>query len=211
MPDDVTMPDENTPRNVKRQAHGRRLALGLTWLRLALAPVLPVLALGRAAPWLLAALLAVGFLSDVFDGVIARRFGVADASLRSLDSTVDTAFYAGAALVAWLRHGDALAACLPGIVAVLVTMLLDHLAELYRFKRLASYHMYSAKLWGLLLFVALFTLFAGGPWWPLAAALVVGTLSNVESFAATMVLPAWRHDVPTFRAALRIRSASRPR
>ena len=89
--------------------------------------------------------------------------------------------------------------------------LIDHLAELYRFRRLASYHMYSARLWGLLLFVALFTLFAGGPWWPLAVALAAGTLSNVESFAATMVLPAWRHDVPTFRAALRLRAAAHHR
>jgi cardiolipin synthase (CMP-forming) len=160
-----------------------------------------------ASPWLLAALLVTGFLSDVFDGVIARRFGVADAGLRSFDSMADTAFYAGAALVAWLRHADALTACSWGIIAVLSTMLLDHLAELYRYGRFASYHMYSAKLWGLLLFVALFTLFAGGPWWPLAVALVAGTVSNVESLAATMVLRTWQHDVPTIRAALRRRAA----
>jgi CDP-diacylglycerol--glycerol-3-phosphate 3-phosphatidyltransferase len=195
------------PPDEIRRRNGRRFALALTWLRLALAPVLPLLAATRAPGWLLAALLAAGFVSDVFDGVIARRFGVADAGLRSFDSMADNAFYAGAALVAWLRHADALAACSWGIIALLSTMLLDHLAELYRFGRFASYHMYSARVWGLLLFVALFTLFAGGPWWPLALALAAGTVANLESLAATVVLRTWQHDVPTFRAALRLRAA----
>ncbi|HXT32481.1 MAG TPA: CDP-alcohol phosphatidyltransferase family protein, partial [Vicinamibacterales bacterium] len=64
------------------------------------APLIFVLAcFGFPGP-LLAAVLGAAFLSDVFDGVIARRLGIATAGIRRADTLVDTFFYvaAGAAL-----------------------------------------------------------------------------------------------------------------
>jgi CDP-diacylglycerol--glycerol-3-phosphate 3-phosphatidyltransferase len=45
--------------------------------------------------------LVAGFLSDAYDGILARRLGVATESLRRLDSLADTLFYAAALAVAW--------------------------------------------------------------------------------------------------------------
>ena len=52
-------------------------------------------------PWVAAAIpgmgIALGFLSDIFDGVMARRLGIATATLRRLDSVADAPFYVAAA------------------------------------------------------------------------------------------------------------------
>ena len=190
-----------------RQARGRRAALGLTLLRLALAPVMVVIGLLRGSGALAALALAAGFLSDVFDGVVARHFGASTAGLRRLDSAVDTAFYVAAAFCAWRLQPAAFEANAFWIGLVVVTQLVDHLAELAKFGREASYHAWSARMWGLALFAALMTLFAGGSGALLPVAVAFGLISHAETLAITIVLPEWRHDVPTVLHAWRIRRA----
>ncbi len=62
----------------------RRLPLALTLLRAGLAPVVVALALAWPNGVAFGACLVVAFLSDVFDGIVARRLGVATATLRRL-------------------------------------------------------------------------------------------------------------------------------
>ena len=77
------------------------IPLLLTALRAALGPV--VVAMSLVAPSRLAfgACLVIAFLSDVFDGIIARRLGIATPALRRLDSIADTVFYVGATFAVW--------------------------------------------------------------------------------------------------------------
>ena len=83
------------------QRRGYRIALALSFLRLALAPAaLVALAHIDVAGLVLAAALLLGFLSDVLDGVVARRAGAVTPFLRRLDSSVDTVFYLGVAYAA---------------------------------------------------------------------------------------------------------------
>ena len=80
-----------------------------------------------------------------------------------------------------------------------------------KFRREASYHSSLARIFGLLLFIAMLALFAGGTGRLLAPALVVGLVAHAENAAITMVLPSWRHDVHSLRAAWRIRRDAGPR
>ena len=153
-------------------------------------------------------LLVAGFLSDVFDGVVARRGGVATPFLRRLDSSVDTIFYLCVAYAAWRIAPDPLRANRWGVTAVLATMALNYVAEWLRFRREASYHARSARLFGLVLFAALAWLLATGSGALLAAAIVCGLVSHLENLAITLVLPEWRHDVPSVVHAWRIRRAA---
>jgi CDP-diacylglycerol--glycerol-3-phosphate 3-phosphatidyltransferase len=186
--------------------NGYRLSLALTLLRLVLAPALVVLAHTRAPGLVLAAALVAGFVSDVLDGVVARRAGVVTPFLRRLDSSVDTVFYLGVAYAAWHRHPDALRALAVPILIVLGGEALNYAAAYAKFRREASYHARSARLWGLLLFVALLTLLATGSAALLPLALVAGILAQAESLAITLVLRGWRHDVPSVWNALRVRA-----
>ena len=181
------------------------LALALTLLRLALAPVVVAAAFARVPGWGIAALLLVGFLSDILDGIVARRTGRATAALRRLDSSVDTVFYLAIAVAGWVLLREELRPALPWIAAVIGTELLTNAVSWLRFRREASYHSFSAKVFGLSLFLALIVLFAAGTGALIVPATVIGLLSHAENLAITAVLPEWRHDVRSIVAALRIR------
>jgi CDP-diacylglycerol--glycerol-3-phosphate 3-phosphatidyltransferase len=186
--------------------NGYRLSLALTLLRLALAPALVVLVRAGAPGLVLAAALVTGFVSDVLDGAVARRAGVVTPFLRRLDSSVDTVFYLGVAYAAWHRHPDALRALALPILVVVGAEALNYALAYAKFRREASYHARSARLWGLLLFLALLALLATGSAALLPVALVAGLLAQAETLAITLVLREWRHDVPSVWNALRIRA-----
>jgi CDP-diacylglycerol--glycerol-3-phosphate 3-phosphatidyltransferase len=134
-------------------------------------------------------------VSDVYDGIVARRFGVATAGLRRLDSAVDTVFYLAAAFCLWRLHPDAIVSHRWLIAAVIGTLVVNHAFELWKFGREASYHAWLAKAWGASLFAALIFLFVAGNDWLLTVALWVGIASHTENFLITLMLPEWRHDV----------------
>lgn len=175
-------------------------------MRLALAPAFVALGAARTGGWLAAALLVAGFVSDVFDGVVARRFDASTAQLRRLDSSVDTVFYLAVAWTAWRVAPDVLRANAIGIALVIGTMLLNYAVEWARFRREASYHALTARLFGVALFAALVTLLATGNGALLPVAIVAGLVSHLENLAITLVLPRWEHDVKSVWHAWRLRS-----
>jgi CDP-diacylglycerol--glycerol-3-phosphate 3-phosphatidyltransferase len=153
-------------------------------------------------------LLVVGFLSDVFDGVVARRTGTATEGLRRLDSSVDTVFYLAIAVAAWTLHRAEIGPLLPLIGLVIATELGTNALSWLRFRREASYHAWSARIFGLVLFAALLALFATNGAALLLPALLLGLVSHAENAAITFVLPSWRHDVHSLREAWAIRRES---
>jgi phosphatidylglycerophosphate synthase len=187
------------------QRRGWRVSLAITVLRLALAPAMVLLARGRAPGWLLASGLVAGFVSDVVDGMVARRATAVTPFLRRLDSSVDTVFYLAVAYAAWLLHPEPLRRLALPIGVVIAGEAFNYLAALVRFRREASYHALSAKVWGLLLFLALVALLGAGSAVLLPIALTAGIVAELETLAITMTLPSWRHDVPSVWHAWRIR------
>ncbi len=141
----------------------------------------------------------------MFDGIVARRTGRATAALRRLDSAVDTVFYLAIGVAGWALHRAALTPLVPLIVLVIGTELATNAFAWLRFRREASYHAWSARIFGLTLFAGLITLFAAGTAVLLLPALILGLLAHAENAAITITLPAWRHDVPSWHAAWKIR------
>ena len=174
-------------------------------VRATCAPAMFVLACFEFPGVLLAGLLAAGFASDVADAQIVRRTGTATPALRYADTLVDTLFYATAAA--------AMAVAVPGAFAgagtVLVLFIVLHVSratfELTKYGRVASYHMWSAKALGALLAVAMaWSFVTGRPTMLVTWALWLGIANELEGFAASAILPAWRPDVPSFLHALRM-------
>jgi len=187
------------------------LVLALTSLRLVLGPVLVLMAARGSAGTPAVLLAVVAFASDYFDGVLARRFGVDSAAVRRFDSATDTVFFLCAAWSAWLLHADLLRPWLPLVCVVVALEVARYLFDLVKFRREAAYHAWSAKAWGLSLFVALVALLGLGratPWVPLA--LAVGIVADAEGLAISMVLPVWTHDVKSVWHAWRIRASRGP-
>ncbi len=143
----------------------------------------------------LAGIVTIAFVSDVVDGVVARRLGVATEALRRADSLVDAAFYVCATLGVALRVPSAIA---------------DHRIGIARYGRIAAYHMWSAKAWGVALWLGFSVTFTTGrAGAAFQAALVLGLLADLEGLAASLVLPTWHHDVPTLWHAMALARGER--
>lgn len=188
----------------------RILPACLVALRLVLAPGLLAAALLHVpSPWL-ALLLTVAFLSDVFDGISARRLGVATAGLRLADSHTDVVFYLCVLASVWILNPAVLWQVRWVFLALVVVQLASWILDRMKFGRPTALHSYSAKAWGISLFLAALAVFcryreATFIW----AALVVGFISNAEDIAIKLVLPVWTHDVGSIWHAYRIREAAR--
>jgi phosphatidylglycerophosphate synthase len=191
--------------STRTQRLGYAAALALTLLRLVLAAPLVTVGAVKGDGSAAAIILIAGFLSDIFDGVVARRCGVATEGLRRLDSAVDSVFYLAAAFCAWRLHPAAITEHRWWIAAVIGTLIFNHAIEYWKFRREASYHAWSAKLWGAALFTALVVLFASGDDRLLTIALLLGLVSHLENFLITLALPRWEHDVTSVFSALAIR------
>jgi phosphatidylglycerophosphate synthase len=159
------------------------------------------------SPWAFSACLVTAFLSDVFDGVVARRLGVATTALRRLDSAADTVFYVAAAYAAWELHPDGVARHAAPLLALVVLEAARYAVDLAKFRREASYHMWSAKAFGVALFLAFVGILGfGHTGWLVSVAIAVGIVSDLEGIAISLVLPTWHHDVPSIAHALRLRA-----
>ncbi|MEM6782974.1 MAG: CDP-alcohol phosphatidyltransferase family protein [Bacteroidota bacterium] len=176
-------------------------------LRVLSAPAIVVLAVaGASGPWLFAILL-VAFLSDVFDGVVARRLAAATPMLRLADSVVDVVFYIAVAVV--VVDPDVLGRHAVGLGVFAALRVSRLIVEFDKYRRIAAYHMWSAKTWGVLLLLGFAEVYLVGAGTTLfAMAVWMGVVTDAEGLAASLMLPDWHHDVPSVVHAWRLRQGS---
>ncbi len=179
-------------------------------LRAALGPAIAATArLAHPEAWL-GAMIAAGFLSDVYDGVLARRWKTDTDALRIADSAVDMVFYLGVLAAIVERHWPVLRERAWLLAAVLSLEAIRMAFDWMKFGKMASYHSYTAKMWGALLAASTVTLLCFDRWyWILTLALVWGIVCDLEGLAMSAILPKWRRDVKTLRRALELRREMR--
>jgi phosphatidylglycerophosphate synthase len=186
----------------------RHIPASLIAIRVVLGPLLFLLTnQGVAGAWIIAGL-TTALLTDVFDGVLARRIGVATDRLRVADSWADFWFYVWIAAATWLNAPEIIHAFRVPLLLVISLQLVSYAIDLLKYGRIASFHAYSAKAWGIMLFVATVALLGfhtGGVF--LWGAIGMGIVSNIDGLAIKFILPEWRRDVPSVVHALRL---SRP-
>jgi CDP-diacylglycerol--glycerol-3-phosphate 3-phosphatidyltransferase len=179
----------------------------LTVSRILASPVLLVAAVTGAADIFLAVLI-YALLSDAIDGRLARATGHESTLGAQLDSWADCLLYLTTPigvvlLLPWMLSREW--ATLATIVASYVVPIT---AGVIRYRRLTAYHTVAAKVSGTLLSAAGVWLIATGDAWPLRVAAGVLVISAAEELAITRVLPQWRANVPSLRAARRLRTES---
>lgn len=181
----------------------------LTLSRLAAAPLLVLAAAGDAYT-LFVGLLVAAIATDIVDGPLARATGQATERGASLDSHADAALYFSAPvgvvlLEPWLLEQH------PWLLAsILVAWAAPIAVGAFRFGRLTSYHTVAARISGAVLVLAGMALLVADMVWPLRIAAIALCASAVEEIAITCVLPRWQADMPSLRAARRLRSPSLP-
>ena len=179
----------------------------LTGLRAFLAPVVLLLSIYAPKPGAFAVCLVVAFVSDIFDGILARRLNVATPTIRRLDSAADTCFYAACAFAAWHLYPMAITERLLPLCILIALEALRYTLDFAKFRREASYHMWSSKLWGIGLFVGFFALLVFASQGVLVSiAIYLGIVADLEGIAISLILPRWQSDVPSYVHAMRIRA-----
>lgn len=145
----------------------------LTLLRLGALPFLWVLALFRNGVWLGVGL-GLAALTDVLDGIIARRDRRVTAWGSRLDSIADHLLTASTVIwLVWLRPGF-VAAELPLLATWLALAAIAFLAAWMKFPRVVDLHLYSAKVAGTLGYLFAIWLLLFGTYSALVFHLVVG-------------------------------------
>lgn len=182
------------------------LPWSLVLLRLLLGPVLLLDASDGHTDLRFVFGLSIAILSDILDGIIARRLGEATQDFRRTDSLVDSIFFFFVAASAWLAHRDLILAHGTLMSIMIALSLLSQLPALIKFGRAAAFHAYSAKASGLALLVAGALLFGYGRGGPvLDASLWIAILSHFERIAIALVLPEWQTDIAWLGTAWQIR------
>jgi phosphatidylglycerophosphate synthase len=185
----------------------KKLPTALIALRFVLGPVLIFVCL-RYWSIAIVAVLISAMLSDIFDGVIARRLGVATERLRVADSWVDAWFFICVGASAVLTVPDILRAYWIPIAIDVCLQLAAYTYDIVRFKRIASLHAYSAKIWAFTLYCAVIALLAfhfGALIW---VSFAFGIVSAIDAMAIKLLIPTWQHDVLSSFHALKARRAS---
>ncbi|MBF8269945.1 MAG: CDP-alcohol phosphatidyltransferase, partial [Gammaproteobacteria bacterium] len=117
----------------------------LSILRLALAPVLLVLAwLGAEQAFLV--VLAMAYITDAVDGPIARRIRQETRLGPKLDTWADVTIYLSAPLGAWWLWPDLIRRELIYFTMVIASIVLPTLAGLIKFRATNSYHTWLVKI-----------------------------------------------------------------
>lgn len=174
----------------------------LSALRLALAPVLGVLAwIGQPTAFL--AVLALALLTDCCDGWLARRLGQTTLLGTRLDSWGDLATWTLVPICAWWLWPDLVRREAAFIAAAAAAFALPIAAGLVRYGRLTSYHTWGAKLSAVLMGGSALLLFLGGPALPFRVSVLVVVLAGLEEIAITATLREWRANVPSLWHARR--------
>jgi phosphatidylglycerophosphate synthase len=184
--------------------------LGLILFRVACGPVLLLDAWDGACSlpfWPIVFTLAV--ISDILDGIVARRLRIDTRWLREADSRADVILYLFVGVAIHRAHPDTLMRWR----ILLLIMLASHLAQwtsaIYKFGRLASYHSWTAKLWGVSLGIATGFLFSFDYETALWGCVICGVVSNVHEIMITCTLSEWTHDVWDIRTAAKLRKRVR--
>src|SRR5581483_2870631 len=117
----------------------------------------------------------VAFVSDYFDGVLARALNVVTRRLRQADSVIDTVFYLVLAAATWTLHPEPLRRHAVALGVCLGTLAAWYFLDLLRWRAVAGFHAWSAKVFAAALgiwAVAQYGFGGGGPW--LVVACVAG-------------------------------------
>ncbi|MFY0629944.1 MAG: CDP-alcohol phosphatidyltransferase family protein [Flavobacteriaceae bacterium] len=180
----------------------------LILFRFLLAPVILCLAyfVRHNAKLTILILMYLGLISDILDGIIARRKNISSEKLRRLDSQVDMIFWLSLGISTWILYPNLIKSNSYAIWTILGMEIACYAISLLKFKKETCTHAFLSKIWGLTLLVAFTSLIgfnhAGIPFY---LAIVFGLISHIDVILIILILPKWTHDIPSAYHAYLIR------
>jgi len=169
-------------------------------------------ALAGASPWIChilglpmaiaAWLIPLALLSDIYDGILARRMGVATELLRRADGWADLIFVLSYLFFALIFRQDLLAPYMPWVIGLGIYKIISTAHDFYRYGRGSAFHFWSSKLWAIPFYGLLFELIIRhDSLWMFWPTFIMGVVAITENFIAVELVPEWMLDQPHIFAA----------
>ncbi|MEH3112800.1 CDP-alcohol phosphatidyltransferase family protein [Pedobacter terrae] len=151
-------------------------------------------------------LLSIGLLTDVFDGIIARRLNISSEKLRRLDSSIDQVFFISVAIATYIQCPDFFKTNLVKLIVLGAFEASTYAVSYLKFKKEIATHSIGAKIWTLTIFASLVEImvhcesvvFFELCFW-------IGLVTRSEILAIVFTLRQWTNDVPTIYHAAKLR------
>lgn len=179
----------------------------LSSLRFLLVPVLLTLA-WHGQNQIFLTCFVMSLLTDLADGLLARRLGLATELGAKLDSWADFLTYLALPLCGWWLRSEIVRQERLWLAAGIGCYLAATIIGFLKFRRLTSYHTWGAKGAAVLVGAAVLIFFAEGPGWVFRVVMPFVVLTNLEEIAITMTLRRPAANVPSLWHAKKLREAA---
>jgi len=169
---------------------------GITFYRMLVAPVLVYLIVGQRFDifkWLL----LFSFFTDAIDGYLARMYKITSAFGSRIDSIADDLTIIAAIVGIYVWHPAFILYEIVPACILLTLYLIQNTLALIRYKRLTSFHTYSAKIAAIFqgIFMLAYFFLPYPVYWLFYLAVIFTVIDLVEEIALILSLRNYRTDV----------------
>jgi len=142
-------------------------------------------------------LMWLGLLSDIFDGIIARHYGVATRQLRIADAWIDIVFWLSVAVSIFILFPDIWKQNKIILITFFIQEPASDLINLVKFKKQGCAHNWLSKLFGLFLLISFTIILLNGSSYSFTIALIVGFISQWDRIIISSLLTQAECDIPS--------------
>ena len=147
----------------------------------------------------------MGLITDIFDGIIARKLDISSEKLRIWDSNVDQFFWIVITGSIFYLNISFMNEHLFLIAIVILLEALSYIISYVKFKKSIATHSILAKIWAISLLVFLIDLVLNSnSYMPFFICLVLGIISRIEIILIIVKLKKWTNDVPSILSVAKI-------
>jgi len=150
-------------------------------------------------------LMILGLITDIFDGIIARKLNVSTEKLRIWDSNVDQFFWLIVIGSIFYLNIEFIKEHINWIAIIVSLEILCYIISYFKFKKSIATHSILAKLWTLTLLGFLIDLVLNGTsYLPFNICVVLGIVSRFEIILIILKLNKWTTDIPSVLSVSKI-------
>ena len=151
-------------------------------------------------------LITIGLLTDIFDGIVARRLNVSTEKHRRLDSGIDQAFWIMVIVAAFVLSPAFFVHNYIKILLIAGLELFAYLLSFIKFRKEVATHAILSKIWVLVLFATLVQVIVEGNATTLfMICFYLGVITRFEIILILLIIRKWTNDVPSIYHAFQLR------
>lgn len=185
-----------------------KIPIGLIYSRLFIGLVILFIAYFRT-DWfrqITVFLIVTGLLTDIFDGIIARKLKVSTRKLRRMDSSVDQVFWICCLIASYLICPEFFKVHSIKLLIILIVEGLTYVISYLRFRKEVATHAILSKFWTLTIMAAIIQVVVScNSSLLFNVCFYLGIVSRLEIIGILLIIREWTNDVPSIYHAIQLR------